>query len=105
MSTVARLGAMVAPFVPLLVSLRSFNNCAYNLHLFKTCTDLQSRYYEPLPLFLFGAVSFIGGLLALYLPETFRRKLPETVNRQTFISEFFDVIDFLSHFIIRSKKL
>lgn len=56
MSTVARLGALVAPFVPLL-----------------------SRYYEPLPLFLFGVVSLVGGLLALSLPETLSLKLPDTV--------------------------
>lgn len=57
MSTVARLGALVAPFVPLL-----------------------SRYYEPLPLFLFGIVSLVGGLLALCLPETLALKLPDTVE-------------------------
>ena len=57
MSTVARLGAMLAPFVPLL-----------------------GLYYEPLPLLLFGTVSFFGGLLALLLPETLGRKLPNTVS-------------------------
>lgn len=57
MSTVARVGALVAPFVPLL-----------------------SRYYEPLPLFLFGGVSLLGGLLALCLPETLSLKLPDTVQ-------------------------
>jgi len=56
MSTVARIGAMLAPFVPLLNS-----------------------YYEPLPLLLFGSVSFAAGLLALFLPETLGRKLPDTV--------------------------
>ncbi|XP_031633751.1 organic cation transporter protein [Contarinia nasturtii] len=56
-STVARLGALVAPFVPLL-----------------------SNYYRPLPLLLFGAVSLLAGLLALLLPETFGRKLPDTAE-------------------------
>lgn len=57
MSTVARLGALVAPFVPLL-----------------------SRYFEPLPLLLFGFVSLFGGLLTLCLPETLGLKLPDTVE-------------------------
>ncbi|XP_017147449.1 organic cation transporter protein [Drosophila miranda] len=57
MSTFARCGAMLAPFVPLLGS-----------------------YYEPLPLLLFGAASLIAGLLSLLLPETFHMKLPDTVE-------------------------
>ncbi|XP_039955344.1 organic cation transporter protein isoform X1 [Bactrocera tryoni] len=56
MSTFARFGAMLAPFVPLL-----------------------GTYYEALPLLLFGAASFSAGLLGLLLPETFRKKLPDTV--------------------------
>ncbi|XP_023159895.2 organic cation transporter protein [Drosophila hydei] len=56
MSTFARFGAMLAPFVPLLGS-----------------------YYEPLPLLLFGAISMLAGLLSLLLPETFHKKLPDTV--------------------------
>ncbi|KAH8285656.1 hypothetical protein KR054_011958 [Drosophila jambulina] len=58
MSTFARFGAMLAPFVPLL-----------------------SSYYEPLPLLLFGATSLVAGLLSLLLPETFHQKLPDTVSR------------------------
>ncbi|XP_020815065.1 organic cation transporter protein isoform X1 [Drosophila serrata] len=57
MSTFARFGAMLAPFVPLL-----------------------STYYEPLPLLLFGATSLVAGLLSLLLPETFHQKLPDTVE-------------------------
>lgn len=56
MSTFARFGAMLAPFVPLL-----------------------GTYYEALPLLLFGAASFSAGILGLLLPETFRKKLPDTV--------------------------
>lgn len=41
---------------------------------------LQSRYYEPLPLFLFGMVSLIGGVLSFVLPETLGQKLPDTVR-------------------------
>ncbi|XP_017040796.1 LOW QUALITY PROTEIN: organic cation transporter protein [Drosophila ficusphila] len=57
MSTFARFGAMLAPFVPLLAS-----------------------YYEPLPLLLFGVISLIAGLFSLLLPETFNKKLPDTVE-------------------------
>ncbi|XP_030375309.1 organic cation transporter protein isoform X2 [Scaptodrosophila lebanonensis] len=56
MSTFARCGAMLAPFVPLL-----------------------GGYYESLPLLLFGASSLTAGLLSLLLPETFNKKLPDTV--------------------------
>ncbi|EDV95493.1 GH24909 [Drosophila grimshawi] len=56
MSTFARFGAMLAPFVPLLGS-----------------------YYEPLPLLLFGVVSMLASILSLLLPETFHKKLPDTV--------------------------
>ncbi|CAD7011334.1 unnamed protein product [Ceratitis capitata] len=56
MSTFARFGAMLAPFVPLL-----------------------GTYYEALPLLLFGAASLSAGILGLFLPETFRKKLPDTV--------------------------
>lgn len=57
MSTFARVGALVAPFVPLL----SFVN-------------------EIIPMLLFGLVSVIGGSLIFFLPETLGRKLPENVE-------------------------
>ncbi|KAJ8912268.1 hypothetical protein NQ315_008859 [Exocentrus adspersus] len=56
-STVARLGALLAPFVPLL-----------GLH------------YSALPMLLFGGIAILAGLLALNLPETFGIKLPETAE-------------------------
>ncbi|KAJ8941286.1 hypothetical protein NQ314_010436 [Rhamnusium bicolor] len=56
-STIARLGALLAPFVPLL-----------------------GLYYTPLPMLLFGGVAILAGLLAIKLPETFGIKLPETVE-------------------------
>lgn len=34
---------------------------------------------SSLPLLLFGTVSFIGGVLSLFLPETLGKKLPDTV--------------------------
>ncbi|XP_069690686.1 organic cation transporter protein [Periplaneta americana] len=56
-STVARVGAMVAPFAPLL-----------------------GIYMQALPLLLFGIVSFIAGVLALFFPETLGTRLPDTVE-------------------------
>ncbi|RZC05036.1 organic cation transporter protein [Asbolus verrucosus] len=56
-STMARFGALLAPFVPLL-----------------------GNYVEPLPMLLFGGVAVAAGMLALKLPETLGIKLPETVE-------------------------
>ncbi|XP_049822009.1 organic cation transporter protein [Aethina tumida] len=56
-STIARLGALLAPFVPLL-----------------------GVYFKPLPMLLFGGTALTAGLLALKLPETLGIKLPETVE-------------------------
>uniref|UniRef100_A0A336KAG2 CSON004020 protein n=1 Tax=Culicoides sonorensis TaxID=179676 RepID=A0A336KAG2_CULSO len=64
MSTFARLGALIAPFVPLL------------------------NYIHPaIPLLLFGLVSVIGGFFILFLPETMGRKLPDTVAEAENLSE------------------
>ncbi|XP_059481373.1 organic cation transporter protein [Neocloeon triangulifer] len=57
-SMMARFGAMVAPFAPLL-----------------------SIYSAPLPLLLFGSVSFVASLLSLLLPETVGTVLPDSVNQ------------------------
>jgi OCT family organic cation transporter-like MFS transporter 4/5 len=56
-STMARFGALLAPFVPML-----------------------SIYAKPLPMLLFGGVAVLAGVLALKLPETLGNKLPETVD-------------------------
>ncbi|XP_065352741.1 organic cation transporter protein [Cloeon dipterum] len=57
-SMMARFGAMVAPFAPLL-----------------------SIYSAPLPLLLFGSVSLVAALLGLLLPETVGTLLPDNVNQ------------------------
>lgn len=56
-STFSRLGALLAPFVPLLKQLHSF-----------------------LPLLVYGSFAFTSGLLALTLPETLGQKLPDTIE-------------------------
>lgn len=64
MSTFARMGALIAPFVPLL------------------------NYYHPaIPMLLFGVVSVIGGSLILFLPETMGRKLPESISEAENLSK------------------
>ncbi|XP_058118107.1 organic cation transporter protein-like [Anopheles ziemanni] len=55
-STSARVGGILAPY---------FN--------------LLGDYWQPLPLLIFGALAFIGGVLSLLLPETHNQKLPETI--------------------------
>lgn len=68
MSTFARMGALIAPFVPLL------------------------NYYHPaIPLLLFGIVSIIGGALILFLPETMGRKLPDSISEAENISKSMQV--------------
>ncbi|XP_023024168.2 organic cation transporter protein [Leptinotarsa decemlineata] len=56
-STVARVGALLAPFAPLL-----------------------GLFFNQLPMIVFGSVAILAGLLATRLPETLGRSLPETVQ-------------------------
>ncbi|XP_064652461.1 organic cation transporter protein-like isoform X2 [Lineus longissimus] len=56
-SMAARFGGLLAPQVALLV-----------------------KVWEPLPTLLFGILSIMAGLLALLLPETLNRQLPETLE-------------------------
>lgn len=52
-----RLGAIVAPQMPLLVAI-----------------------YPSLPLFLFGAFSVAAGISSLSFPETANSKMPDTIE-------------------------
>ena len=56
-STSARAGGILAPY---------FN--------------LLADYWRPLPLLIFGTMSLTAGSLALLLPETLNKKLPETIE-------------------------
>lgn len=80
--TLSRLGALLAPFVPLMVSRpEGFKDKFDTLKiLYNFNVHPQSRYFKPLPLFIFGGSTFVAGLFALLLPETLGRKLPETVS-------------------------
>lgn len=55
-STAARFGAMLAPF----------------------SSDL-AEIYTPLPMIVFGGLSFVAGLLNVVMPETLNTQLPDTV--------------------------
>ncbi|KAJ8314567.1 hypothetical protein KUTeg_006717, partial [Tegillarca granosa] len=61
-SCVARFGGMAAPYVAKLGDL------------------VTGKFGQALPLVIFGACSVSAGLLALALPETLGRKLPDTIK-------------------------
>lgn len=44
--------------------------------------DLQV-FWNPLPLLVFGVLAVVAGLLALMLPETNGRPLPQTIDDVT----------------------
>lgn len=46
---------------------------------YNTCSTSKKNLYEPLPLLVFGMLPIICGLLALTLPETLNKSLPDTV--------------------------
>lgn len=62
-STMSRVGALAAPFAPMLENI-----------------------YKPLPYILFGSSALFGAMIYMYLPETLNRKLPNTVEEATKIN-------------------
>ena len=42
--------------------------------------NMLSDIWTPLPLIIYGALAFTGGILSLLLPETLGRRLPETIQ-------------------------
>lgn len=42
--------------------------------------NMLSDFWTPLPLIIYGGLAFTGGILALFLPETLGRRLPETIQ-------------------------
>lgn len=72
-STAARVGSILAPYI-----------------------NLLGEYWKPLPLIIFGATAFIGGLLSLLLPETLNKQLPETIadgeKFGKYVKLFFDYV-------------
>ena len=41
---------------------------------------MSGKFGKALPLLVFGSLSAIAGLMALLLPETLKRDLPETIQ-------------------------
>ena len=56
-SALGRLGSIIAPLV-----------------------FIMGDLWEPLPFVLFGVLAIAGGLVALILPETLGKNLPETIE-------------------------
>ena len=42
--------------------------------------NMLSDVWTPLPQIVYGIFAFSGGLLALFLPETLNKQLPETIE-------------------------
>jgi len=42
--------------------------------------NMLSDFWTPLPLIIYGALAFTGGILSLLLPETLGKQLPETIQ-------------------------
>ena len=40
---------------------------------------MEGSFGRAVPLIVFGALAMVAGLLALYLPETLHRALPDTL--------------------------
>lgn len=80
-STIGRIGTILAPLTPLLVSLQCLNRlCASPRRLTLTIFVLQANISEVLPALSFGAISIVTGVLVLFLPETFNQELPDTIE-------------------------
>lgn len=76
-STFARIGSISAPYiVDLLVSLKKE---PFQIEITISSLKLQGSVHAGIPVVIFGAFSTSAGLLALMLPETLNRKLPESV--------------------------
>lgn len=42
--------------------------------------DFQAKISVSLPLFILGVMGIVGGVLALFLPETLDQELPQTLQ-------------------------
>ncbi len=45
-----------------------------------TCLCLQRHVWSPLPNLIFGTIGLVGGILAIWIPETINLKLPDTLE-------------------------
>jgi OCT family organic cation transporter-like MFS transporter 4/5 len=85
-SMFARVGGIVANSLLILVKLSIVVHTKSTLKIsFATIQSLhtiqfQGDFWKPLPLLIFGAASLTAGFLALLIPETFGKRLPETME-------------------------
>lgn len=78
-SMIARIGSMLAPLTPLLVSILTTSSRFLVIHLLNPLFQ-QGHISPEIPFFIFGGVPIFAVLLIFCLPETKNRKLPETLE-------------------------
>ena len=75
-SMCARVGSLLSPFIGLLVALALLPRfTAHSVLLL-----IQGNTWRPFPSLVFGSVALAAAALALLLPETRNRRLPETMQ-------------------------
>lgn len=82
-SMIGRTGAMIAPMTAIMV----YNNkitseCIFEISIFSFSLSffLKGAQYETLPSILFGCSAIVAAILILFCPETYSKKLPDTVD-------------------------
>lgn len=84
-SFIAGIGLMLFPHINALVS-------QANKYLIEVCGQrvfLQGHHFHVLPLVIMGTLSSMGGMAALFLPETLWKHLPNTLDEgEEFGSQF-----------------
>lgn len=75
---IGRFGSMLAPQVPLLVSISIIYWPKWGIHFSSLC--FQGKYISSLPMILFGAFALCAAVLVFFLPETFNKELPDHIE-------------------------
>ena len=63
---------------------------------------LLGKFWEPLPLVIFGTSAVVAGALTLLLPETLNQPLPETIEEGEIFGSELDEISKTRQFLFES---